>query len=181
MMSGDDRSKQRRCYLLAALLCCAALFLFHSASDMDQEAEQLRQESRMLSQWKAPKGEEEQLRFLRELLSGDARGLTGAFEAAGIHVEQTSEDFEKTDQGTLRTLHIAGRGSFQQILSSFDIISTKKSWMAIDIREIRRDRDGLYFIADIRSFRHRGAYEETKSGSDRPYGDREEPGGKNTV
>lgn len=181
MMNGEGSAKQRLLYFVAALLCCVALFLYHAASDMEDETKQLRQENSILAQWEAPKGDAAKLQFLKGLLSGDARGVSGDLEAAGIHVEETSEDVASTDQGLLHTLHLTGRGSFQQILNVFDIINTKKSWMAMDIREIRRDRDGLYFIADIRSFRHRGAYEETKSGSDRPYGDRKEPGGKNTL
>lgn len=181
MKGMDDRKKQNLYLLLSAVFFCLSLVLFHGASKMSEETERISQDTRMLAQWKQPAGEETQLAFLSGLLSGETGSVTEFFEDAGITVDETSEEFEKTDDGILHTFCIKGRGSFQQILTSFDIISTKKSWMAMDIREIRRDRDTLSFAADIRSFQRRGAYEETKSGADRPHGDWEKPGSQNPV
>lgn len=97
-------------------------------------------------------------------------------ESGAVITSVTEEPPQEMEEGRILKMICAGRGSFAQLLSLFDIIQMKTYWVAAELRHAERKDGALLFEVELSAYQGRGNYEEKKYRIDRSHGDGQEPG-----
>lgn len=143
-----------RFFVLLALLCIGISFLAAEKTAQAQgEAAALQVENTRLRRF-AGHPQETEDSALRTLFSPADRDLwQSCAEEAGLTVLSVSgEKDSEGDAGETRKIIIKARGSYAQIVETFDIINSKERWSAAYPMEIRREGDHLTAVIGVRIF-----------------------------
>lgn len=157
--------------LLALLLLLSGALLFREAGQLRERAEGMAAENQLLLSLSYRHAERDaaHLDLLSSLFQKAPASAYGKLlEEAGVSVEEISEE----KNGNFNKIHVAGTGSFSQIVRGFDIIKSKEVWNAVKLVRLKREGTVLSFAIEITAFQSRGTYEEEKYRTDRSDGDR---------
>lgn len=158
----------------AVLLLSACVVLGRAAVRAGERAEMMRlrseaAEAYAASPWTVPPGP-------FDFRAGELADLGEAMSAGGAVLDEVAgEPPEPRQVGEILKWKVAGRGTFPQLLSLFDIIHMKKHWVRADLLRLSREGDRLSFEMELAAYRSRGTYEEEKHRTDRSDGNGEEP------
>lgn len=176
-------SKAGRLVLASLVVWLLAGICFFWGQKREEEQAVLAGKLAEVRAWEQRSGTKEASSFARTLLEpADPGEIEEDIRSLGITIDSVSEKESTLSRadGAASAL-FTGRGTFGQICEAFAIIGKRKNWSAMDLREMHRDGGALSFRAVILTNRSRGSYEKKKHRSHRPDGDREKPGGENTL
>lgn len=145
---------QTRFFVLLALLCIGISFLAaEKTAQAQSEAAALQAENTRLRRFAEHPQETEDSTF-RTLFSPSDRDLWQSCAGeAGLTVLSVSEEKDSSgDAGETRKIILKARGSYAQIVETFDIINSKERWSAAYPMEIRREGDHLTAVIGVRIF-----------------------------
>lgn len=145
---------QTRFFVLLALLCIGISFLAaEKTAQAQSEAAALQAENTRLRRF-AEYPQETEDSALRTLFSPSDRDLWQSCAGeAGLTVLSVSEEKDGSgDAGETRKIILKARGSYAQIVETFDIINSKERWSAAYPMEIRREGDHLTAVIGVRIF-----------------------------
>lgn len=143
-----------RFFLLLAVLCTGISFwTFRTAERTEQDALRIAGENRRIrAVLREPPPQDSAV--LKELFAPADRALwQSCAEEAGMTVISAEEESAGGDEwGENRKIIVKARGTYAQIVETFDIINGKERWSAAYPAEIRREGDHLTAAVGIRTF-----------------------------
>lgn len=145
---------QTRFFVLLALLCIGISFLAaEKTAQARSEAAALQAENTRLRRF-AENPQETGENELSPLFAPAERGLwQSCAEEAGMTVLSAEEEADgRGGAGETRKIILKARGSYAQIVETFDIINSKERWSAAYPMEIRREGDHLTAVIGVRIF-----------------------------
>lgn len=138
-------------FLLAACFLFMDIYLFGAVEEKRQHIRQLETETAFLENWSKLPKEKNNISLLENLLSDiTAEPVLSSFSESGCVVDE----IEEGENGEFHVFHIRGKGSFSQITTVFDIIKSKESWTAAELRSLKREGNVLAYEVEIRAVRN---------------------------
>lgn len=178
----NDRAYTVTFLLLSLFFLLGGSYLKLMTAEKENLSSALERENRMVEAFSTRPAAPSSRPFLESLFPAvSSPSLLASLEAAGLSVDSITEEQKEEEMGIFHIFHVSGTGSYAQIVQTFDIIKGKERWSAVNLKELKRSPKGLAYEMEIRTFQIRGTYEEEKYSPHRPYGHREEPGGKNPL
>lgn len=176
-------SKAGRLVLASLAVWLLAAICFSWGQKREEEQAALAGELADVRAWEQRSGSKEASSFARTLVEpADPAEIEEDIRSLGISIDSVSEkENTLSREGGTASTFFTGRGTFGQICEAFAIIGKRKNWSTMDLREMHREGGALSFQAVILTNRSRGSYEKKEHRSHRPDGDREKPGGENTL